>query len=101
MLNGKNKTVRVIDRVAGVWERVATRLHFDVEHISRMKKDYHLQAREASHQVMMEWLMGKRRQRKPVTWATLITALGEAELSEVAKDIQDILGDRDMQYMSS
>ena len=94
MLEGKNTAVRVIDRVAGVWERVAIRLHFNGDDISRIKKDCHLQTRDASYHVIMEWQMGKR--RKPVTWDTLMTALGEAELSEVAKDIQDILGDRDI-----
>ena len=90
-LEGKNKTVRIIDRVAGVWKLVATRLYFECHDIMRIEKDCPFQGREACQQVMFEWQMG--RGRKPTTWATLVNALDEADLSEIAKDIEDILGD--------
>lgn len=37
----------------------------------------------------MEWLAGVG--RKPTNWTTLITALKEAELSEVANDLNAII----------
>ena len=38
-----------------------------------------------------DWLEGKGRQ--PTTWETLIKALEEADFSEVANDLKDVLGE--------
>ena len=40
--------------------------------------------------MFMEWLEGKG--RSPKTWETVIEALEEADLSEVASDLKDVLG---------
>ena len=90
MLNGKGKTVRVIDKVAHKWEEFAMRLYFEDEDIMRIKRDCP-QTQQASRQVVMEWRKGKG--RKPTTWATLIKALDEAKLSEAAKELEFILED--------
>ena len=94
MLKGSKKTIRVIDRIAHVWDRVATRLYFEGHEIKRIKRDCP-QTLEASREILMEWLEGNESLRKPVTWATLIEALDEADLSEVAKDILSILNEHD------
>ena len=91
MLQGEQKTVKVIARVAPIWQQFATRLHFEFHDIMCIEEDYHLQSLKCSRRVMMEWLNGKGRQ--PRTWATVIKALKECELSEVAKDIEVILAD--------
>ena len=91
MLQGEQKTVRVIARVAPIWERFATRLHFEFHDIMRIEKDCHFQSLTSSQRMIMEWLNGKGRQ--PTTWATVIKALKECELSEVARDIEAILAD--------
>ena len=94
MLKGSRKTIRVIDRIAHVWDRVATRLYFEGHEIKRIKRDCP-QTLEASREIIMEWLEGNESLRKPVTWAILIEALDEAELSEVTKDIVSILNEYD------
>ena len=90
MLEGKGKRVRVIDRVAHMWEEFATRLHFEGHDIMRIQRDCH-QTQQTSRQVIMEWQSGKGRQ--PATWSTLIKALGEAKLSETAEELKYILED--------
>ena len=89
LIEGNGKTVKVIAQSASKWERVALSLHFESHDMSRLSRDYHLQSFEACQTVFTEWLNGKG--RKPVTWETVIIALKEAELSELATDLEDIL----------
>ena len=89
LIEGYGKTVRVIKQAAAKWESVATRLHFNIDDLSRIEKDYHQQSDYASQTVFMEWLQG--RGRKPTTWDTVIKALEEAELSELAADIKIVV----------
>ena len=75
--------------VASKWDKVALRLHFCGHDISRIERD-HSKSVRACQTMFMEWLEGKG--RKPITWDTLIKALGEAELSQVANDLEIALG---------
>ena len=90
LIEGNGKIVKLIRAVASKWERLATRLYFEVNDISRIKRDRQ-ECEDACREVCCEWLLGEG--RKPVTWATLLTALEEAELSEVAKDLKVIISD--------
>lgn len=83
------KTVRLISRAAADWERVATRLHFEGHEIQTLRADHH-QAIDACREMFIEWLGGKG--RLPKTWETVIVAVEEADLSEVANDLKDMLG---------
>ena len=78
--------MRVINQAAAKWKSVATRLHFKIDDLSRIGKDYHQQSQNACQTVFMEWLQG--RGRKPTTWDTVIKALEEADLSELAADLK-------------
>ena len=97
LLKGSNskKTIRIIDRIAYKWRRVAIRLHFEAHQIEGIEQDCHYQTSDASRKMIMKWLDGGGSLRKPITWATLIEALEEADLSEVAKDIVSILQESD------
>ena len=86
LFEGKGKTVRVIKRAAAKWELVATRLYFESHDISRIREDYHQQTIKACQTVFIEWLQGNG--RKPTTWNTVIKALEEADLSELATDLK-------------
>ena len=89
-LNEDNgKTIRLIRRTAADWEQVATRLHFEVHDIRSLRAD-HRKTFDACREMFMEWLEGKG--RSPKTWETVIIALEEADLSEVASDLKDVLG---------
>ena len=88
-ITGSGKTVNVIDKVAYVWEKVATRLHFEGHDISRIQRNEH-RAEDACHTMFVEWLEG--RGRTPTTWETVLKVLEEAKQRELAKDLKEILG---------
>jgi hypothetical protein len=83
--------VRVIQQSAAKWVSVATRLYFESHDISRLREDYPQQAVKACQTVFIEWLEGKDRLRTPTTWNTVIKALEEADLSELAGDLKIVL----------
>ena len=85
LIEGNRKTVRVIKQAAAKWEAVATRLYFDIDDITRIREDYHQQTFKACRTTFIEWLQGKG--RTPTTWNTVIKALEEADLSELAGDL--------------
>ena len=89
LFEASGKIVKVIENAAAKWEEVATRLYFESHDISRIRKDYHQQTIEACRTVFIEWLQGKG--RKPTTWDTVIKALEEADLSELAGDLKVVL----------
>ena len=88
LIEGYKKTVRVIEQSAAKWEKIATRLYFEICDISRIKKDNN-ECDAACQTVFVEWLNG--RGREPITWNTLIKVLNEAGLAELAADIKLIL----------
>ena len=88
-IEASGKTVKVIEQAASKWEKVATRLYFESHDISRIRKDYHQQTIDACRTVFIEWLQGKG--RKPTSWDTVIMALKEADLSELAGDLKVVL----------
>ena len=89
LIKGNGKTVEVIRTAAAKWRQLATRLYFEYNDISRIEQDSHFQCQNACWQVCCEWLSGQF--RKPVTWATLVAALEEAKLSELARDLEIII----------
>ena len=91
LIKGNCKSVSVIRSAASKWKQLATRLHFEPSDIDRIQFDNPRQCYQACWQVCNEWLSGKGLQ--PTSWTTLIQALEEAELSEVAKDLTNIISD--------
>ena len=79
----------MIDKVAHVWEKIATRLHFEGHDISRIRRNEH-KAEDACRTMFVEWLEGKG--RTPTTWETVLNALEEAKQRQLAKDLKETLG---------
>ena len=88
-IEGNGKVVKVITHVAAEWERVATRMYFGHNIIDCIKRDNHYQTVSCCRKMFGEWLGGKG--REPVNWKTLITALEEADFSELASELQNII----------
>ena len=89
MLEYQGKVIKVIHAVAHKWEQFATRLHFEFCDIKCIAKECRLQPVEACQQIVGEWLSGKG--RKPTSWSTVIEALNEIELCELAMDVTTVL----------
>ena len=92
-IKGNGKVVKVIEKVASTWNKIAVRLYFNHHNISRISRDSHEQSVQAMSAVFTEWLEGKG--RKPTTWETLITALKEGEFLTVASDLEIVFGVHD------
>ena len=88
LVEGIDKTIRVIEQVASKWEEVATRLHFEGHDIKNIKRN-HTDCVEACRTMFMEWL--EKKGRRPKTWNTLIKVLEEAAFSEIATDLKLVL----------
>ena len=88
LIKSETLTVTVLKTVASKWERVATRLYFDSHDIERIKKD-NRECMDACRSVFSEWLEGNG--RRPTIWQTLIEVLKEADFSEIASDLEDVL----------
>ena len=84
-------TVKVIERIAASWKRVATTLHFEGHEINIIDTDHDRRSENACRKLFTEWLDGKGRQ--PKTWGTVLSALNEAGFGEVASDLSDALSD--------
>ena len=96
MIKHHERVVKVIDGVAHEWKKFATRLYFGFNEIKRVEKDCHYQQLDACQQVVGEWLSG--RGRRPTSWSTVIEALNEIELGELAKDLETVLEARECTY---
>ena len=91
LIEGNGKTVKVIEQAAAKWNKLATRLYFEPQDISRIRNDVHHQSIDACETVLSEWRQGQG--RKPITWDTVIKALEEADLSELAADLKVVFSD--------
>jgi hypothetical protein len=90
-IEGNGKVVKVIESVAARWEEVAVRLYFNHHAIERIKRDNHYQTTPSCRTMFGEWIDGKGEIRQPINWKTLVTVLKEAEFSELASDLQDLV----------
>ena len=81
--------MRVMNVISGHWLSTAIALGFDEHSIDKIKSSSHNQAREACGMMMIECL--KEAKRTPVTWETLVRALRDAELADLAEQLLNIL----------
>ena len=88
-----NKTLRVISHSAARWEKIATRFYFDGNMIGAIRRDTHYQVEQACTTVFNVWLGGKEGLREPKTWATVVAVLKEANLTQLASELNSILSD--------
>jgi hypothetical protein len=79
----------VIERVGSNWEFVADQLNIESHLIDTIKMESHFQVNSACRKMFIKWLDGIGLQ--PITWRTLIDALDDAGLPEVAHELNIII----------
>ena len=85
-------SVKVIDTVAPHWEELAITLGFRHYVIETVKRDYKSDARGACRRMFLMWIEHKEENLiGPVTWATLIQCLEDAEFSSLAEALKETL----------
>ena len=85
------KTIQVIASSKAKWERIATRLYFDGNTIEGIRRDTHYQVEQACTSVFSVWLGGREGLREPITWATVVAVLKEADLGVLSDDLNSVL----------
>ena len=80
-VDGRDTHFRLMDQLRPHWRRLAVALKFHYYDIAVMK-----QKDDPVIYLLSEWLQGANQERdsRPVTWATLITALRDANVQEEA-----------------
>ena len=79
--DGKDMHFRLMNQLYPYWRRLAIALKFRQCDIAAMKQED-----DPVYYLLSEWLRGANQERdsRPVTWATLITALRDANVQEEA-----------------
>ena len=85
------KRVKIMTTVAAKWKDFGYLLDFDEtgRTLNRIAKDHPLDAEECCAQMMREWLEGRGSQ--PATWATLIDLLKDAEINDLAQQLEEMI----------
>ena len=85
------KKVKVMERVAPDWKRLAISLKFDESKIRIIEMDHKASTEDACQEMFMRWLDGGDDLAQPCTWDTLINCLKRAGLINIAKNLRAIL----------
>ena len=92
LIEGPNgKIVRIINDGASKWRRIATRLYFEGGATNQISQNSHEDTNQACSTMFSKWLEGENELRTPRTWETVIKALKEAELGQLAEDLETVL----------
>ena len=91
LVYGNQRPVRVLEGSASKWDRVATRLYFDGNMISRIWIESQNDQLRACRNAFTQWLDGNERLCTPRTWKTVIEVLKEAGLGQLANDLTGAL----------
>ena len=91
------KRVEIIKAIAPDWSRFG--IHFDFDETGQtlkcIAKEHPFNPIDCCTQMMREWLEGRGRQ--PATWATLIDLLKDAEMNDLAQQVEEIVAVRTLQ----
>ena len=85
------RTVRVMERVAPDWKRLAISLKFNSSIIKIIEKDYKTSTEEACQEMFTRWLAGEHDLAQPCTWDTLINCLRRAAFIDLANSLRTSL----------
>ena len=84
--DGRDTRFRLMNQLYPHWRRLAIALKFRQCDIAAMKQE-----NDPVYYLLSEWLRGANQERdsRPVTWATLITALRDANVQEEANILEE------------
>ena len=81
--------MRVMEKVAANWERLALALHFEGHVLEMVRRDYMLDCMAQCRTILHRWLNGEA--RSPVNWDTLVTCLKEIQFTLLAEGLEAAL----------
>ena len=85
-----DKTINIVTEIGNKYEYFGTFLLEDNygQRVTSMESQHHSDSSKINTQILEEWLNGRGKQ--PVTWATLVEVLCDAELFNLANDISRV-----------
>ena len=83
-------TLRIIEVVARIWQRIALSLGFDEARIKSIEIGCHYQPEDACREMFGLWLEGDG-DLKPATWSHLIQSLRDVNLTEIAVKLSNLV----------
>ena len=89
-VQGREKTIRVIEGVAPEWEELAIAMGFEAHIITAIRRDNLRDAKAATRQILTRWLDGECTAGTAVSWESLVQYLDNAGFSGVAFDLQEL-----------
>ena len=81
--------VKVVQKLAADWEKLALALDFDHEIIREVERSQHFQVEGACRTILQRWLDGQGSQ--PATWDTLVKCLENIDHRTLARDLRKVL----------
>ena len=88
-ISGTQYRIRIIDTVASHWRRLGLALKISDYHLNNIERN-HGNVEERCQTMLSDWLQGTVGDR-PVTWETLVEAIDDARLGELAKQLKRVL----------
>ena len=76
---------KVVERTQAIWKELAEHLHFEKYQVDAIQLN-NSTVRDMCRDVLGKWLEGGRK-REPRTWNTLLLALREMNLTELADEV--------------
>ena len=93
--SGTNRELKIYNKIAHKWNRIATRLGFEPGKIDSIRRNYPFSDYERVIVVFQEWFENAidlpNAHRYPKSWQGLIILLKDAELGEVAAELHTAL----------
>ena len=83
-------TLRIIEIVAPIWQKIALTLGFDEARIKRIEIGCHYQPEDACRDMFGLWLECVS-DLKPATWSNLVQSLKDVNLSEIAVKLSNLV----------
>ena len=77
--------MRVIEEVSAKWKDLAIALRFDSYRLKSLENNVQHISECACRGMFIKWLDRREDLRRPVTWATLIQSLKDAQLATIAE----------------
>lgn len=85
------KYIYIISEVAARWQKLGIALNFTGAELDVIEKSKFFQAEDCCQEVLQQWLQGRARGQKPITWKTLLLAMVEAKCTKVAQQVEKAL----------
>lgn len=90
-IEGRVQRIYIIDEIAAKWRRVGLSLNFSASDLDNIESSCQGKVEECSERLLIQWLDGNISTQLPITWETLLDALRDARLGQLAETLTDSL----------